>query len=479
MKVFDTNVQETKYKVLKEVIKRADNGSLDNAQNEIAEILSPGPEPIQRYSMDEERGIIRERVDIAMGGEKRSSNPIQVIADACDACPATGMLVSDACRGCLRHSCMDGCPKNAITIVNHKCTIDPAKCISCGKCAQNCPYHAIIPLKRPCKEACGPKAIEIDENGKTRINDDKCVSCGACLVACPFGAIQDKSFLLDIMNMIKSGKHVYAVVAPAIASQVRTSTVPQVYEGIKKLGFYKVVEAAWGADMTLYREANEWVERHEEGKVLTTSCCPAFVKFIETQFPEIAPFISSSSSPMIETARHIKREDPGSYCVFVGPCSAKKMEFKLEKTGGAIDCVMSYEELQAWLDAREIDPSKLEVTEEADTTNWGRIFGKSGGITEGLVDYATKKGIEGCNPIYMSGWDEIRAALMKLKMNKSVNNFFEGMACNGGCLNGALVITRGAKNLATLDKYAAEAKMNDVEVNSNKIMDSEKNHPAK
>lgn len=473
MKVFDTNVQETKYKVLKEVIKCADNGTLDSAMTEIPQLLSPGPEPIQRHSMEEERTVLTERVRMAMGGNADNPNPIEVIEAACDACTATGMLVSDACRGCLRHSCMDGCPKQAITIVNHKCTIDPAKCISCGKCAQSCPYHAIIPLKRPCKEACGPKALSIAENGKSKIDNAKCTSCGACLVACPFGAIVDKSFLLRIMDMIKTGKHVYAVVAPAIASQVRTSTVPQVYKGIKQLGFYDVVEAAWGADMTLYREANEWVERHEEGKVLTTSCCPAFVKFIETQFPEIAPFISSSSSPMIETARQIKREDPGSYCVFVGPCSAKKMEFQLEKTKGAIDCVMSYEELQAWLDAREIDPSKLEVTENEDTTNWGRIFGKSGGITEGLVDYATKKGIDGCNPIYFSGWDDIRATLMKLKMNKSVNNFFEGMACNGGCLNGALVITRGAKNLPTLDKYANESSLHDIEVNSNKIKDSE------
>lgn len=473
MKVFDTNVQETKYKVLKEVIKSADEGTLDSAMTEIPQRLSPGPEPIQRHSMEEEHRVLTERVRMAMGGHKEIFNPIEVIEDACDACPATGMMVSDACRGCLRHSCMDGCPKQAITIVNHKCTIDPAKCISCGKCAMSCPYHAIIPRKRPCKEACGPKAIEIAENGKTRINNDKCCSCGHCMQACPFGAIVDKSYLLDIMNAIKSGKHVYAVVAPAIASQVRTSSVQQVYVGLKQLGFHDVVEAAWGADMTLYREANEWVERHEAGKVLTTSCCPAFVKFIETQFPEIAPFISSSSSPMIETARHIKRDDKEAYCVFVGPCSAKKMEFRLEKTHGAIDCVMSYEELQAWFDARGIEPSKLEVKENEDTTNWGRIFGKSGGITEGLVDYATKKGISDCNPIYFSGWNDIRATLTKLKMNKSVNNFFEGMACDGGCLNGAVCITHGAKNLMSLDKYADEAEMHDIEVNSRKIIDSE------
>lgn len=470
MKVFDTNVQLTKYKVLKEVIKKADNDDLDNALTDIPEILSPGPEPIQRHSLEEERAILKERVVMAMGGHKEISNPIEVISAACDACTFTGMMVSDACRGCLNHFCMEGCPRKAITIVNHKCTIDPKLCINCGKCAQSCPYHAIIPLRRPCKEACVPKAIEVAEDGKTRINNDKCVSCGACMVACPFGAIVDKSFILKIMEMIKSGTHVYAIVAPAIASQVRTSTVPQVFAALQKLGFYDVVEAAAGADMTLYREAHEWVER----KVMTTSCCPAFVKFIETQFPECVKYISSTSSPMIETARQIKREDPGSRCIFVGPCSAKKMEFQLEKTGGAIDLAMSYEELQAWLDAREIDPAKIDPKEALGTTKWGRIFGKSGGITEGLKDYAARLGVEGINPIYMSGLDECKMALMKLKMNKSVNNFFEGMACKGGCLNGSVVITHGPKNLPSLDKFSEEAELRDIEINSKKIMESEK-----
>jgi iron only hydrogenase large subunit-like protein len=160
---------------------------------------------------------------------------------------------------------------------------------------------------------------------------------------------------------------------------------------------------------------------------------------------------------MIETARLIKHTDPTAKCVFIGPCAAKKMEYTLEKTGGAIDLVMSFEELQAFVDARGIDTATQEDSVLNNGSFYGRIFAKSGGIVQGLLDLAKREGIEGLRPVVMNGLEQCRANLLKLKMGKRDNNFFEGMICEGGCLNGPLCITHGPRNVVDVDKYGNEA----------------------
>jgi len=336
--------------------------------------------------------------------------------------------------------------------------IDKDKCIECGLCTKACPYSAIIQQKRPCVKSCKVKAISVDDNKKAVIDNDKCISCGACIYQCPFGAIVDKSMIMDVISILRDSQNnakynVYAVVAPAIVSQFKYAKVEQVITGIKQLGFHKVVEAALGADITLYHEANEFKEK----KIMTTSCCPSFVMFIEKNFPELTRYISSSVSPMIETAKLIKRKDPDAKVIFIGPCSSKKLEYKMEKTGGAIDSVLSFEELQAFFDAREIDIASLEESVLDDASYYGRIFARSGGITKGITEVGAEMGLD-VKPVVMSGIDECRANLMKLKNNKAVENFFEGMACDGGCLNGALCLSHGPKNAVDIDKYGEEAK---------------------
>ena len=457
--VFDTNVQLVKYKVLKEIIRRAYEGGLENAYREVPKLLSPGPKADTRCCIYKERAILEDRIQMAMGGNKENPNVIEVIDSACDECPIDGIYVTPACRGCMVHSCKEVCPKGAITIVNHKATVDKDKCIECGKCTKVCPYSAIIMQHRPCMMSCKVKAISIDENRKAHIDNDKCISCGACVYKCPFGAISDKSLVLDIIDILKKSENntkykVYAVIAPAIVSQCRFGRISQVVTAIKKLGFHQVVEAAIGADMTLYREALEWNEK----KLMTTSCCPSFVAFVEKNFPTLAQYISCSVSPMVEAARLIKRSDPTAKVIFIGPCSSKKMEYRLEKTGGAIDSVMSFEELQAFVDARGIDTTQQEDSELNNASFYGRIFAKSGGITQGITDVAAQMGIEGVKPVAMNGIDECKANLLRLKMGKAAENFFEGMACDGGCLNGPLCITHSPRNVVDVDKYGNEAK---------------------
>ena len=468
-KLFDTNVQWIKYQVLMEVIRRAYEGGLENAYT-IPRTIAPGPKPDTRCCIHKERAVLMDRVQMAMGGDKENPNVVEVLYEACDECPAGGMIVTDVCRGCLMHSCKEVCPKDAITIVDHRCFIDKTKCIECGKCASVCPYSAIIAQKRPCIKSCKVKAISINDEDKAVIDNNKCIACGACIVSCPFGAISDKSLVLDIIKMLKESENnkryrCYAVIAPAIVSQCRFGRIEQVVTAIKKLGFHQVVEVALGADITLYNEANEFKEKAEtsENPVMTTSCCPAFVRFVETNFPELKDAISSSVSPMVMTAKLIKHSDPTAKVVFIGPCAAKKMEYTLEKTGGMIDSVMSFEELQAFVDARGIDTTQCEDTILDNASFYGRIFAKSGGLALGVADVATSLGVEGVKPCVMNGIDQCRQHLTLLRAKKETANFFEGMACDGGCVGGPLSITRSPRNVFDVDKYGNSAKEKNID----------------
>ena len=234
---------------------------------------------------------------------------------------------------------------------------------------------------------------------------------------------------------------------------------------IKQLGFHQVVEAALGADITLYNEAREFKEKaeHSAEPVMTTSCCPAFVSFVEKNFPEYRDAISSSVSPMVMAARLIKRSDPTAKVVFIGPCAAKKSEYTLPKTGGMIDSVMSFEELQAFVDARGIDTTKCEDTNLDNASYYGRIFAKSGGLSQGVAYVASQLGIDGVKPLAMNGIDQCRQHLSLLRAHKATANFFEGMACDGGCIGGPLSITRSPRNVVDVDQYGNSAKEKNID----------------
>ena len=199
---------------------------------------------------------------------------------------------------------------------------------SAARCAKVCPYSAIINQKRPCENACKVKAIQHGRRTlPASIDNDKCIACGACVYQCPFGAITDKSYILDVVEPHQEAAtttrttRLYAVVAPSISSQFTYAKLGQVITGIKKLGFYHVVEAALGADMVAYAESEELAEKG----FLTSSCCPAFVDYIEKAFPTLAgPHFSQPVAHGATIAKYIKETDPDCKIVFIGPCTAKK-----------------------------------------------------------------------------------------------------------------------------------------------------------
>ncbi len=460
MRKFDTKIQHLKYKVLREVARQAWNDTLLQNVLDIPKIIVPGKVPTMRCCVYKERAILAERVKMAMGGDQENSNVIQVIDIACDECPAAGYEVTDSCRGCLAHRCEDVCKRGAISFDhNHVAHIDKSKCVECGQCAKVCPYFAIVNRKRPCQIACKVKAIKINDENSACIDNDKCTNCGACVYQCPFGAITDKSYILNVIDLLKkcnkeSGFKLYAVVAPSISSQFTYAKLGQVITGLKKLGFHAVVEAALGADMVAMKESKEIAEKG----FLTSSCCPAFVKYVKTAFPDLLPHVSTNLSPMATIAKYIKETEENAKIVFIGPCTAKKAEAQLESVRPYIDSVLTFEELQALFDSRDLEITELEEDVLDNASYYGRIFARSGGLSDAAAQGIKEQNIDfELKPVTCNGIEECRTALMKKSKNVLDGNFIEGMACVGGCIGGAGCLTHGVKDKAEIDKYGKEA----------------------
>ncbi|MBR6568443.1 MAG: 4Fe-4S dicluster domain-containing protein [Clostridia bacterium] len=460
MKKFDTKVQHLKYKVLREVAHQAWNDTLLQNILGIPHIIVPGKTSTMRCCVYKERAILGERVKLAMGGDRENPNVIEVIDIACDECPAAGYEVTNSCRGCLAHRCEDVCKRGAISFDhNHVAHIDKSKCVECGACAKVCPFAAIVNRKRPCQIACKVKAISINENNAAAIDNNKCIQCGACVYQCPFGAISDKSFILDVIDLLKKSQNnekykVYAVVAPSISSQFVYAKLGQVVSGLKELGFFTVIEAALGADMVAMSEARELSEK----EFLTSSCCPAFVQYIKTSFPALLPHVSHNLSPMAALAKYIKETDEKSKVVFIGPCTAKKAEAQLETVSPYVDAVLTFEELQALFDSKDIDITALNEDVLDNASYYGRIFARSGGLSDSVKQALTEQRIDfTLKPVVCDGIEACKIALLKKSKNVLDANFIEGMACVGGCIGGAGCLTHGEKNKAQVDEYGREA----------------------
>ncbi len=459
MRKFDTKVQHLKYKVLRETAREAWADRLHETALDIPKRIVPDKIPTMRCCVYKERAILADRVKMAIGGDKSNPNVIEVIDIACDECPMGGYDVTNACRGCLAHRCEDVCRFGAITFdKNYVAQIDKTKCKECGACAKVCPYSAILNFKRPCESACKIKAITMGDDKQAKIDNSKCISCGACVYQCPFGAITDKSFILNVIDMLKKSerKHykVYAVVAPSISSQFRYAKLGQVISGLKALGFHTVIEAALGADMVAQAESKELTEKG----FLMSSCCPAFVSYVEINFPELVQYISHNLSPMATIAKYVKEKDPTAKVVFIGPCTAKKAEVQKPEVRKYVDAAMTFEELQALFDSRDLEITELTEDVLDNASYFGRIFARSGGLSDAMAQGIKEQGLDfEFKPRACDGIEECRIALLQKSRGKLDANFIEGMACVGGCIGGAGCLTHGEKNKAEVDKYGMEA----------------------
>ena len=292
----------------------------------------------------------------------------------------------------------------------------------------------------------------------------------------------------------------HAIVAPAIAGQFQYAKAGQLISAIRELGFYAVEEVALGADIVAYKEAQELQEKG----FLTSSCCPAFVKYIKMKFPQLAEHISHNLSPMAETGKLIKEQDPDAKIVFIGPCTAKKGEVRKPEVHQYVDYVMTFEELQAMIDSKDIAVDQLPETELDTATYYGRVFARTGGLSEAVTEAvreqkaaaeaakadapdgagtsgAVASGEAGTNsgkpasgdgacdgdsvdskpfvfdPIVCDGIDSCKTALLRASKGLLPNNFIEGMVCTDGCIGGAACLSHGNADKRAIDNYGKKS----------------------
>ncbi|MBP2662436.1 MAG: [FeFe] hydrogenase, group [Firmicutes bacterium] len=294
-----------------------------------------------------------------------------------------------------------------------------------------------------CEKACPLGAITRDELGRPSIDRTKCVNDGYCISACEFGALADKSQFVPLIKLLRQNTHkVYASVAPAFAGQFGAEvTAGKLRSALLKLGFHEMVETALYADLITIKEAFEYDEhvKDEHDFLITSCCCPIWIKLIENKFPDLMGNISPSVSPMVASGRVIKELEPDAKVVFIGPCVAKKSEAQLPELKGAIDFVLTFQELKTIFEAAAINLEE-EPDEENPLASWGgRIYARTGGVSA-AVDTTLEKLIprraEMFKPIKVDGIPDCTKLLEEIRAGKREFNFIEGMACKGGCVGG-------------------------------------------
>ncbi len=473
----DNEATRFRREVLVRIAKLALEGTLEEEADRIPYLMRPKNDESTRCCVYKDRAVLKYRCMAAMGfrvedeeddftplsryasmarkREKADGPALTVLDLACSACVQSRYIVTDACRGCVARPCTLRCPKGAITQKNGHAVIDHTACVACGLCMKVCPYHAIIRIPIPCEEACPVGAIYKDSRGKEHIDPEKCIACGKCVQACPFGAVMERSQIVDVIEALKGEKTVIALVAPAISGQFPGET-SQILGAIKELGFDGIAEVAKGADETARLEAEELEESIGEGKpLMTTSCCPAYVAATKKHLPELASCVSHTPSPMNITARWAKENFPGCVTVFIGPCTAKRLE---AMDDDVTDYVLTFEELGSLFVAAGINVNTVGHGEFLETAGpGGRGFPISGGVTQAVRDLLPE-GLD-VKPLAVDGLD--RQAMKTLKLygaGKCPGNFLEVMACQGGCIAGPGVIASPLVAKKKVAEMAAKAK---------------------
>ena len=293
-------------------------------------------------------------------------------------------------------------------------TTNKARCRDCYRCVRVCPV----------------KAIRMSE-GQAQVDGDRCIVCGTCVRECPQQAKQVRSDLESVREMVASGGRVIASVAPSYVA-----AFPDYGGGLfpgllKSLGFELVTETALGAEMVA-RETARLVE--EEPQTYVSSACPALVNLISRYHPWAVDKVTPIVSPMIAHARYLKgKYGEDAKVVFIGPCPAKKLEAEEVDVVGAVDAVLTFEELRVWIESvgvkkDRIRPAEIDDVPAADA----RLFPLEGGLARAASmetdmlrhDFAA-----------ISGGDSIREMLANVRDGSTVR-LFEALLCPGGCING-------------------------------------------
>ena len=376
------------------------------------------------------------------------------------------------------------------------------KCILCRRCVAACKnvqHIGAIDVINRGFESC------ISTVGDHSLNNVNCTFCGQCIEACPTGALHEKETINDVWAKLKDpDTYVVVQTAPAVRvalgeefqMPIGTNVKGKMVTALKRLGFDKVFDTNTGADFTIMEEANEFVERFKKNDNLPmmTSCCPAWVKYIESYEPDLLPHLSSCKSPhqmfgaLIKSyyAKKMKINPEKIYTVSVMPCIAKKFERQRPEmqVDGLydVDNVITTRELSRMIKQANIEFEKLEDSEfdspMGEATGAGAIFGTTGGVMEAALrtaqDTLTGKNLEKIEfkqvrggkgikkasieiagkqikVVAASGLENARIILDEIKSGKADYQFVEIMACPGGCIMGGGQPIKSSKIRADID----------------------------
>ena len=346
--------------------------------------------------------------------------------------------------------------KKAITNYTvNKRIIDKLQCV--GDCDKN------EDNKFSCQVACPFDAIAFDETIHTTVIDsDKCVSCGKCIDVCKGGKILDKVQFMPILNLLKENKTVVAAVAPAIIGQFGDEvTMDQIRAAFINIGFTDMIEVAFTADMLTIKEAVEFnhLVNSPDDLMITSCCCPMWVGMLKKVYNSLVPNLSPSVSPMIAAGRVVKKLTPDAKVVFIGPCIAKKAEAKEADVAGAIDFVLTFQEVDEIFRTLGVKPSELSgIPTKEYASRGGRLYARTGGvsiaISEAIEELYPEKA-KFFNSYKAEGINECKEVLNKA-MSGELNDitFIEGMGCVGGCVGGPKALVPPAQAKLSVDAFA-------------------------
>ena len=308
-----------------------------------------------------------------------------------------------------------------------------------------------MPQEENCNQACQRSclfdAIVMGPNNKLTIDIDKCTGCASCIEACKSGKLTASRDILPALYAIKDSDRLsYALVAPAFLGQFTDAVTPgRLRSAFKALGFSGMVEVALFADILTLKEALEFDQniKNLDDFQLTSCCCPVWISMIRKIYKELMPHVPGSVSPMIASGRVIKMLHPDAVTIFIGPCLAKKSEAKDPELAGAIDYVLTFQEMADIFEAAGIDPKTQPEIEKDHSSRGGRIYARTGGVSE-----AVQSAVNDLNPQrsisiktrQADGVPACRAMIEEIRSGKLSGNFYEGMGCVGGCVGGPKAI---------------------------------------
>lgn len=291
-----------------------------------------------------------------------------------------------------------------------------------------------------CVTACMFQALEL-EDGRVKLNPERCVGCSRCIEACEEKNITFSHDAVRAVDILKTAdKPVYALMAPAYIGQFGEEATPgRIRSVLKGMGFAGMIEVAAFADILTLKEGLEFCSnmKEEDGFQLTSCCCPIWISLIRKDFQKIAGHLPASVSPMIAAGRIAKELHPGCKTIFVGPCMAKKAEIREPDIAGAIDCVLTFQEMQDIFEALSVRWEDAEEDDMEHSAAAGKMYARTGGVSWAVSECV--KSIDGdyeVKPVCACGVPQCKEMLSHILEGRVSGNFYEGMACPGGCVGG-------------------------------------------